>query len=219
MAQLMGLETADLKAADPEKVLRDGIAIYRKLADERPGDVGLLRELGSRSAELSRLLRSAGREDESRQAAEDAEGAFTQAVHLKPAAWESWSDRAFVRFHRQLWESAAADFSKAIELAPQVHTNWWHRGHCDIALTQWDKAAADFGKVIDQWPDGSEGWWWHAVALAQLNQPEKAVADLRQAVAKGFQGVDWLKADSRLDPLRGREDFGAVLQELERKKK
>jgi tetratricopeptide (TPR) repeat protein len=53
-----------------------------------------------------------------------------------------------------------------------------------------------------------------AVALAQLNQPEKAVADLRQAIASGFDNVAPMLNDSRLAPLRAREDFGKLLEEV-----
>ena len=100
-----------------------------------------------------------------------------------------------------------------------MHTNWWHRGHAYLALAQWDKAAADFGKVVDQWPDGSEGWYLRGVAFAQLNQPDEAMADLRNAMAKGFKIVELMKNDSRLAPLRTREDFGKLLEELEQNEK
>jgi eukaryotic-like serine/threonine-protein kinase len=150
---------------------------------------------------------------------DEAAAEYTKAIELKPDAWEGWSGRAFIHFNRKQWDSAIADFSKAIDLAPEVHTNWWHRGHAYLQLAQWDKGAADFGKVVDRWPDGSEGWYLRAVALAQLKQPDKALADLRQAIAKGFNNLEWLKNDSRLAPLHTREDFGKLLEELERKGK
>jgi superkiller protein 3 len=144
---------------------------------------------------------------------------YSKAIQLKPEAWEAWSGRAFVHFNRQQWDGAIADFSKAIHLAPQVHTNWWHRGHSYLQLTQWDKAAADFGKVVDRWPDGSEGWYLRAVAFAQLKQPDKALTDLRQAIAKGFNNVEQLKNDPQLAPLRTREGFGKLVEELQGKEK
>jgi superkiller protein 3 len=143
----------------------------------------------------------------------------TKATEVKPDAWEPWSARAFFHFGRQQWDSAIGDFSKAIDLAPQVHTNWWHRGHAWLQLAQWDKAAADFGYVVEQWPEGGEGWYLRAVAFAQLKQPDKALADLRQAIAKDFRYVDWIKTDFKLDPLRARKDFGELLRELEQKAK
>ena len=150
---------------------------------------------------------------------DEAAAEYTKAIELKPDAWEPWSGRAFTHLNRKQWDSAVADFSKAIDLAPKVHTNWWHRGHAYLNLAQWDKAAADFGKVVDQWPDGAEGWYLRAVAMAQLKQPDKALADLRQAIAKGFNNLQWLKNDSRLAPLRTGEDFGKLVEELERKQK
>jgi tetratricopeptide (TPR) repeat protein len=144
---------------------------------------------------------------------------YTKAIELKPDASEAWSGRAFVHFHRQQWDKAVADFSKAIDLAPQVHANWWHRGHAYLQLAQWDKAAADFGKVLEKWPDGAEGWYWRGEAFAQMNQPDKALADLQQAIAKGFTNVEQMKTDPKLDPLRTREDFGKLLEEMERQGK
>ena len=80
-------------------------------------------------------------------------------------------------------------------------------------------AAADFGKAVDGWPDGGEGWYWRAVAYAQLGQAEKSLADLRQAAAKGFHILELMKDDSQLAPLRTREEFGKLLQELEQNEK
>lgn len=144
---------------------------------------------------------------------------YTKAIELKRDDWTAWSGRAFVYFNRQQWDKAVADFSKAIELAPQVHTNWWHRGHAYLQLAQWNNAAANFGRVVDQWPDGVDGWYLRAFAFAQLKQPDKALADLRQAIAKGFNNAEQLKNDPRFAPLRNREDFGKLVEELERKNK
>ena len=148
---------------------------------------------------------------------QEAAAEYTKATEVKPDAWEPWSRRAFFHLNRRQWDSAVADFSKAIDLAPRVHTNWWHRGHAYLHLAEWDKAAADFGKVIEQWPDGAEGWYRRGAAFAQLAQLDKAMADLRQASAKGFHNVELLKNDPLLAPLRTREDFGKLLEELQQK--
>jgi tetratricopeptide (TPR) repeat protein len=155
------------------------------------------------------------RRGEFAKAAED----YSAAIKLKSDAWEAWSGRAFFHFNRQQWDRAISDYSKAIDLDPPVRTNWWHRGHAYLQLAQWDKAAADFGKVVDQWPDGSEGWYWRGVAFAQLNQPDKAIANLRQAIAIGFNDLEHMKNNPKLAPLRSREDFGKLMNELERKQK
>jgi tetratricopeptide (TPR) repeat protein/serine/threonine protein kinase len=138
---------------------------------------------------------------------EKAAAEYTKAIELKLDAWEPWSRRAFFHFSGKQWNEAVSDFTKAIDLAPQVHTNWWHRGHVYLQLAEWDKAAADFGMIVDRWPDGAEGWYLRGVAFAQLKQPDKALADLRQAIAKGFEHVEWLGSDPRLDPLRSNDEF------------
>jgi serine/threonine protein kinase/Tfp pilus assembly protein PilF len=144
---------------------------------------------------------------------------FSQAIKLLPDRWEAWHGRAWAYFHLHQWDNAAADFSKAIELAPEVHTNWLHRGHCYLTLTQWDKAAADFSKLVEQWPQDSGGWFFLAAAHAQLNQPDEALFDLRQAIAKGFNDVEYLKTYSNLDPIRSHADFKKLVTELEGEKK
>src|SRR5262249_42072693 len=47
--------------------------------------------------------------------------AEVNAAHRKLTdrnAWEPWSKKGFVHFHRGEWDRAIADFSRAIELAP-----------------------------------------------------------------------------------------------------
>jgi len=100
-------------------------------------------------------------------------------------------------------------------LAPLVHTNWLHRAHSYAALAQWDNAAADFTKVIEGWPHDPGGWFFRGRAYAQLNQPELAITDLRQAIAEGFKDIEWMKTDSKLDPLRSNDEFKKLLTELE----
>jgi tetratricopeptide (TPR) repeat protein len=207
------------RLAEAEGAFRQALAVYRRLAEEDPNNLEYHIRVGRSYNELALVLARQGQHADADVERDNALAEYQKAIELKPDSWECWTGRAYVHFHGQQWDKAIPDFSRAIELAPQVHQNWWHRGHCYLNLAQWDKAAENFGKVLEQWPEGGEGWWWHAVTLAQLNQPQKAIADLRQAIAKGFQNVDWLKTDSRLDSLRGREDFGALLQEFESKAK
>jgi serine/threonine protein kinase/Tfp pilus assembly protein PilF len=190
---------------EAEKVYRRVIAHCSKAIDVKPTESGYW---SNRASVYNQL----GQHDK-------AFADYSKAIQLKPDAWEAWSGRAFVHFNRQQWDRAISDFSKAIDLAPQEHTNWWHRGHAYLQLAQWDKAAADFGQVVEQWPDWPEGWYLRAVAVAQLKQPDKALADLRQAIAKGFNNVEQIKNDPKLAPLRTREDFAKLLEELERREK
>jgi hypothetical protein len=45
---------------------------------------------------------------------------------------------------------------------------------------------------------------------------DRAVQALRQAAAHGYQDAAHMKKDTDLDPLRGRNDFKALLAELEK---
>ena len=144
---------------------------------------------------------------------------FTKLIELYPTRAVAWSGRAFSHFHRQQWEPAIADFTKAIELAPEVHTNWLHRGHAYLQLAKWDRAAADLSKLLEQWPHDSGAWFFLAAAHAQMNQPNEALSNLRQAIANGFNDIEHLKNESRLDPIRSHADFQKLVAELEEKKK
>jgi WD40 repeat protein/Flp pilus assembly protein TadD len=219
---------------EAEEQFRHALAIFKPLAAEHPQNHGYLISLSYSYEGLALRLQQQGKVADSAGEWDNATAEWTKMIAMQPDSWEGWSGRAFVHFNRQQWEAAIPDYSKAIDLTPQVlhqaHRNWWLRGHAYLNLAQWDKAAADFGYVIDHWPDGPdwpdgrwlrafEKWYARGVALAQLNQPENAVADLRQAIVKGFNNVELMKTDSRLDPLRTRKDFGELLRELERKRK
>jgi hypothetical protein len=55
-------------------------------------------------------------------------------------------------------------------------------------------------------------------AQLQDQYAARAVELLRQAVAKGYKDIDHLKKDDDLKPLRQREDFRKLMEELEEKK-
>ena len=174
---------------------------------------------GSPAPEDARLLILRGRSLGAILRFDAAIGGAQQGHRVKTGGLGGLVRQGVVLFHQQQWKQAVADFTRAIELDPKVQQNWWHRGHCYLNLAEWDKAAADFGNVVDQSPEAGEAWYRRTLALAQLSQPEKALADLRQAITRGFTNLELMKTDSRLDPLRTREDFQKVLTELERKEK
>ena len=49
------------------------------------------------------------------------------------------------------------------------------------------------------------------------NEADQAMALLRKAVGMGYRDAVAVRTDSALDPLRQREDFQKLLQELEQK--
>lgn len=130
---------------------------------------------------------------------------YSMSIKLRSDGVEAWTGRAWSYFQLQLWDKAVADYSTAIEFAPEVHTTWYHRGLANLELAHWDKAATDFTHIVDGWPNEPGGWYLRALAYAQLTKPDMAVADLRQAIARGYNDMEQLRTDSRLDPLRANE--------------
>jgi tetratricopeptide (TPR) repeat protein len=216
-ARLFQARIADLSKAI-ERNAQSGPG-HRQLPADTDRKLGYLLRRAQCYRHLADVLLLQGKPAESAAQLDKCAAEYTRAIELKPDNWEGWYGRGNVFFDRRQWDKAVADFSKAIELAPQVHANWWGRGHAYVLLAQWDKAAANFGQVLERWPEGHEGWYLRAVAFAQLKQPDKAIADLRKAVANGFNNAEQLKSDWRFAPLRNREDFGKLVEELERKKK
>jgi hypothetical protein len=53
------------------------------------------------------------------------------------------------------------------------------------------------------------------MSLAQGTNPlDRAMATLHRAVAAGLRSAEWIRADTDLDPLRGREDFKLLMMDL-----
>jgi len=191
------------KSQEAEQALNQALNTYQLLASDNPTDP------------MSRLilvgiLKSAGK-------LQHAEEMYTKAIMLKPDSWEAWSGRGLVNFDQGQWEASIEHVSKAIELDPSVPQNWWPnhwlRGHSYVNLGQWEKAAEDFSYVVDHFPQVEEAWYMRGASRANMKQPEKAVADLRQAIATGYRGLEFMKTDSRLDPLRARDDFLGLFPE------
>jgi len=144
---------------------------------------------------------------------------FSQAIKLDPKKGDVWSVRASARFHRQQWEGAIEDFSNAVALAPEVHANWYHRGLARMELGEWDNAVEDFTKIVEGWPAQPGGWYLRGAALAQAGHPDRAMADLRRAVAAGYDDVAQWKDDSKLEPLRSRNDFIELSAQVDSQRK
>jgi serine/threonine protein kinase/tetratricopeptide (TPR) repeat protein len=202
------------RTQEAEEPFRQGLAASKQLAADYPQELEYGLRLTRGHHELANVFARNGKPAEAEQERKNAVAEATRLIQLKPDRWEPWSVRASNYFHLRDWNAAIADYSKAIDLNSEVHANWWHRAHSYANLAQWDKAAADFKSVVDRWPDGGEGWYLLAVAQANSNESEQSIANLRHAIANDSRLVNWVKTDSRLDPLRKREDFGVLLKEL-----
>jgi serine/threonine protein kinase/Tfp pilus assembly protein PilF len=129
-AKLMGPEFDELKAADPEKVLRNGVALYRRLAEERPDDPGLLKELAGKYKELAQLLNNRGPSDEGEQLLSDAAAAYAQLA----------GDHSTVPLYRDL--QARAHFDLGL-LQQQRGRNQEGEQNYRQALAIWTNLAVD----------------------------------------------------------------------------
>ena len=116
LTSLMGLEVDNLKPANPETMLRNGISIYRRLAEERQGDPGSFHELAARYDELLRLLRSGGRKDEANATLQQAIADYSKALEAEPKLAEAWRSRAALFIELRLLPEAAADFARTFRL-------------------------------------------------------------------------------------------------------
>jgi tetratricopeptide (TPR) repeat protein/predicted Ser/Thr protein kinase len=129
-----------------------------------------------------------------------------------------WSNRGFMYAVLGQWDKALADYSKALDMgAAKNAVVWFNRAQAHSALKQYDKAVADYSQALELQPAFVRAWIGRAAAHVKLNQPDKAVADLQQAVAKGLRDLDYLKKNADLEPLRSREDFRKLVDEVETK--
>jgi eukaryotic-like serine/threonine-protein kinase len=101
-------------------------------------------------------------------------------------------------------------------------------GDLDGAAALWRRAAGVYGDL----PDLRTGQWVVAAcchaelasvaglpgsgvpAIERPLEAGRALELLRQAVAKGFRQLDWLRSESALDSLRSRSDFQLLLLDL-----
>lgn len=76
-----------------------------------------------------------------------------------------------------------------------------------------DEAMEWMQKVIDAEPDDAGVWYDKACLLCRMARPDEAVEAMRTALGKGYVNFEHIRADDDLDPIRGREDFKAMIEE------
>jgi tetratricopeptide (TPR) repeat protein len=190
-------------AREKSAVLTEALALWQRLAEDFPKNAWVRSDLG----EVHALMQ------EWRKAVD----AQTRAIELKVDLWEAWQRRGEAHMNLQEWKAAIADQTKALELNPTYWTTRWRRGNALAALKQWDQALADYDQAIELGATAPRVWVGKAVALTQIKQPDRAVAALREAIAKGFRDGEELQGREDLAPLRERDDFKQLLDELKAK--
>jgi serine/threonine protein kinase/predicted Zn-dependent protease len=177
---------------------------WQRLAEEFPDDAWVLSNLGETYALMG----------EWRKAVE----LQTRAIALKGDLWVAWHRRGWAYQNLQEWKEAIADQTRALELNPSYPAMHWRRGGAFAGLKQWDQALTDFEQAIEFGAKAPKVWVDKAGTHAQLKQPDKAVEALRIAITKGFRGIKELQEREDLAPLRERDDFKKLLEELKTKK-
>lgn len=200
---------------------QDAAPYYQRSIELEPGNA----VIEGRFAEFSALT---GRD-------EQALRAITTSLNLDPlnptiykaAALVHYSARRFdeaINLHRQALTMnpglggshsfignalvAQGDFAGAIEACSQEPSAFL-RAAC-LAIAQHKAGSLDAARqamadLIENYGDAS--LYQQAQVLAQWGQPNEAMARLQQALVSGDAGLNYLRMDPMLDPLRERADF------------
>jgi adenylate cyclase len=115
----------------------------------------------------------------------------------------------------QAAERAIPVYERHVRLNPDDYNAWvelanvyWMAGRVPEALAETEKLSA-----VESL-DGS-ALYNLACLYLHLQDTERCMTMLRRSVEKGFRGIEHFKRDPDLDTLRGREEFEALLRELE----
>jgi serine/threonine-protein kinase len=131
---------------------------------------------------------------------------------------------------RPVLHQAIATLRVAVARAPrvpayrsQLSTHYELLSHVERDAGRTGDAIAALLKRQELWPDDAEQLYRTACSLALVAEKRLATAEhadlvlrtLRQAVGRGFRDINRLRKDAALGWVRGRDDFQALLRELE----
>jgi HEAT repeat protein len=99
---------------------------------------------------------------------------------------------------------------------------WWRasleRAWLLHRIGDWEAAAEAYAALqaadAEEYPDRAVLWYNSACVAAQRGRLDEAMEFLRRALDKGFADPGWVERDEELLPLRGREDFRALVEQL-----
>jgi serine/threonine-protein kinase len=194
---------------EAETALRDALAIRKGLVANFPNVSDYQNTVAGTMVNLANLLRGQQQFSEARELLEEAQPHHQAALKANP------SHTAYRQFYRNnrsvLVETLAGlgDSAGALQTAEQLSRLGW-----DPTTDAYKAACAMSRCILAVQSD---------VKLAEterarqvLAYTDRAAALLRQAVANGYRDVAQMKKDESLDPLRQRNDFKTLLDELEK---
>ena len=228
---LAGLE----RRPEAEEQYRMALAIRQELAQEFPAVPGYRVDLGGTYGNLGRLVRDGGKPGESLEWFEKAIRTLTavyepdrRLVQARRFLRDSHSSRARAYDRLRRFTEAVKDWDKAIELTPEEAQPGLRaaRASSRVKVGQVAAAVAEVAELTKDatWP--AEQWSNFACVYAiasgknadrKQEYADRAIDTLRKAVNAGFKDVARMAKDTELDPLRGREDFTKLIEELAKK--
>jgi serine/threonine protein kinase/tetratricopeptide (TPR) repeat protein len=196
------------KPASAEAEYRKALALGQQLADENPRYLEYRSELAANNRDLAEVVRKLGRPAEALAGFDRAIALLEQVIKESPAQTEfrlrlasSFRGRGLSRRDLRDPAGAAADARRALSLLsglPSASGQQWFETACCHAVLA-----------------GLAGNAGSAVSAAEAKtEADQAMALLRRAVDADFH-YDF-RNDSALDPLRTREDFKKLIDELEK---
>ncbi len=69
-------------------------------------------------------------------------------------------------------------------------------------------------RLVRMQPTNATAHYNLACSLALTKQPRAALRALQHAVELGYRDSDWMQQDPDLDPLKGRPEFAALVEQL-----
>lgn len=190
---------------------QESISIWRKLAEEHPQQAEYQNALAGTMCDLAGIYRSQQKLAEAKQLLIEAEPYHRAALDADP---NQPRFRQFYRINRGKLSgilTALGDHEGAFRTAQEL---------AEIAAGVDDvyNAAGFLGKCVklaEQDPDLAEDQRTERVK----QYADKAMALLSQAVEQGFADEEQIEQNADLDPLRGRDDFQALVAGLKDKNK
>ncbi len=232
----LGLLLARLrKLPEAEEQIRKALAIEERLAADFPDVPQYRLKLGGTYCNLGIVVSTSGQPAESL-------GWFEKAIRTLTAVYEqdrqldparqflvtSHSNRARTLGLLGKFTEALSDWDKTIELAPSGEQPALRaaRATSRINAGQMAEAVAEVAALTKS-ANWNSGQWYdfacvYAIASGKLADKKqeyagRAVELLQKAVKAGWSDAAHMAKDTDLDPIRGREDFKKLLEELSRK--
>lgn len=109
-------------------------------------------------------------------------------------------------------EKAMADFEAVVAKDTTVEDGSC-RHYALSFLGREDEAIEWMEKIIGLDPDDPGNWYDKACLLARMGRFDESVSALRTACEKGFRRFPHVEHDNDMDPIRGRDDFKALMRE------